>query len=414
MILLTPSSSAPVTRSDQAILALSCAALIVSADMRITSPLLRVIADEFGTDIGTTGLIITLYALPYGLCQLIYGPLGDRFGKLRVISVAVVIFSCCSGLCGLAIDLPMLCGLRLLTGMAAAAVIPSSLAYLGDQVPYGQRQITIGRFVGFIAIGQLLSLGVSGSITDWISWRALFGLIGMGGIWVSARLWRLQGQAPDRKDPAVQLGIKALGPYGRLLRYGRVWWVIGTVFVEGLCFFGSFAYLGAFLRDHYGLEYWLVGAILGGFGVGNILYSRFVKLWVNRLGESGLLRWGGVIMALGWLGIAGILSWPLAFPLVIGLGLGYFMMHSTLQTKATELNPAARGMAFSLFALMLFMGQGSGSALYGYLLDHGGSYLQIFWISGLLLGLLGWIHTAIPTLFRLPLPPPPADVPKTP
>ncbi len=413
---MIPTSSPPVTQptADLAILALSYAALIVSADMRITSPLLRVIADEFGTDIGTTGLIITLYALPYGLCQLIYGPLGDRFGKLQVISVAVLAFSLCSGICGLATDLPMLCGLRLLTGIAAAAVIPSSLAYLGDQVPYGQRQIAIGRFVGFIAVGQLLSLGVSGGITGWISWRAMFALLGMMGLWVSSRLWRLQGRAPDRKDPTVQLGIKALGPYGKLLGYGRVRWVIGTVFVEGLCFFGSFSYLGAFLRDHYGLEYWLVGLILGGFGMGNILYSRLVKLWVKRLGESGLLRWGGVIMALGRLGITGILSWPLAFPLVIGLGLGYFMMHSTLQTKATELNPAARGMAFSLFALMLFMGQGSGSALFGYLLDHGSNYLQIFWISGLLLGVLGWIHTVVPVLFKLQLLSPPADDPKTP
>ena len=65
-------------------------------------------------------------------------------------------------------------------------------------------------------------------------------------------------------------------------------------------------------------------------------------------------------------------SWHWFIPAVIVLGMGYYTMHGTLQTRATELAPEARGTAISLFAFFFFMGQATGPQLLGSILkSHG-------------------------------------------
>ena len=65
-------------------------------------------------------------------------------------------------------------------------------------------------------------------------------------------------------------------------------------------------------------------------------------------------------------------SWHWFVPTVVVLGMGYYTMHGTLQTRATELAPEARGTAVSLFAFFFFMGQATGPQLLGSVLkSHG-------------------------------------------
>ena len=65
-------------------------------------------------------------------------------------------------------------------------------------------------------------------------------------------------------------------------------------------------------------------------------------------------------------------AWQWFIPLVILLGMGYYTMHGTLQTRATELAPEARGTAISLFAFFFFMGQATGPQLLGSILKSNG------------------------------------------
>ncbi len=69
------------------------------------------------------------------------------------------------------------------------------------------------------------------------------------------------------------------------------------------------------------------------------------------------------------------------------MGLGFYMMHSTFQTQATELAPQARGTAVSLFAFNLFIGQGIGAAAFGRVVDSLG-YVPCFVVAGVAIALL--------------------------
>lgn len=86
--------------------------------------------------------------IPFGIFQLVFGPLADRFGKRQVISIAMIAFTVGTGLSALGSSLTGLAVYRALTGVFAASVMPISLAPIGDLFPMEERQGAIGTFMG--------------------------------------------------------------------------------------------------------------------------------------------------------------------------------------------------------------------------------------------------------------------------
>jgi len=67
--------------------------------VRVIDPLLRVIADDFKVGVGSAAVIVSAYTIPYGLFQLVYSPLSDRIGKLKVITAAMATFAVGTAAC---------------------------------------------------------------------------------------------------------------------------------------------------------------------------------------------------------------------------------------------------------------------------------------------------------------------------
>jgi predicted MFS family arabinose efflux permease len=370
------------------LLLLGGVSFIVMADMRVIDPLLRVIANDFGTTVGNTAAIISAYTIPYGLFQLVYGPLGDRIGKLKVMTAGIAIFAVGTTFCAFAPNLPLLILMRFITGMFAATVIPLSLAYIGDKFPYSERQTAISRYLSALMLGQILSSSLGGIFGEFLSWRNIFLLFGVVSLMVAVIFWQATRKIPP--EPSTQSTknfFATLKPYLQLLTKANARLVITTVFIEGFFLYGGFAYVGAFIRDRYHLPYVTIGILLSGFGIGGLLYSISVKWLVRRLGEQGLVIVGGSLVGICFLSINLFQNWMLFIPGIILIGLGFYMMHSTLQTQATELSPESRGTAVSLFAFNLFVGQGIGAVLLGQIVDSAG-YIPCFIVCGIAIPLL--------------------------
>lgn len=389
------SSSSTLRKAPVALL--GAAAFVVSADTRVVTPLLPIVAHDFHTTIGVAGSLVTAYALPYGLLQIIYGPLGDRVGKFRVMVWAMALFAFGTAACALAPSLLGLDALRFLTGMAAAAMIPLSLAYIGDQVPYAERQAAIAKLLGAIALGSILSTSLGGVVADFLSWRYIFLVYGVASIGVFALLWRTSRTAPDARAAVTSGLASAMRQYGYLFRNGESRLVMLAVLVEGTFFFGGFAYLGAFLRDRYALLYVVIGLLLAIYGIGNFLYARFAQVFIRLLGERWQTLVGGILLAGTFLVISYWSGVWIFAAMMLAMGVAFNLIHSTLQTKATELAPHARGATLSLFAFFLFVGQGIGAAGLGVVVTESG-YRATFLLSGLPMAAL-----ALLLLWRLPL-----------
>ena len=156
----SPAHLAPGTQAT--ILLLSCAAFFSGAALRICDSLLPRLAADFGRTPGQAGQVIISFSIAYGLMQLLFGPLGDRYGKARMVSLATAACAVGALVSALAPSFDALVALRVVWGMAAAGVIPLAMAWIGDAVPYEQRQATLARLLtgtlGGMMAGQLAGL----------------------------------------------------------------------------------------------------------------------------------------------------------------------------------------------------------------------------------------------------------------
>lgn len=386
-----------MTRSSDArasLLVLGAAAFMVSADTRVIDPLLHIIADEFGIKVDRAAVVVSAYTLPYGLFQLFYGPLGDRIGKLRVMAVTLALFALGTATCAVINSLALFAVLRFITGVVAAAIIPLSLGYIGDKFPYENRQVALGRFMSALMLGQILSSTLGGVFGEHLSWRDIFWVFGAVSLLVAAALGFQAKKFPEATKPERRF---ALAPYTKLLQRPDARLVLLAVFLEGFFVFGGLPYLGASLKDHFALKYDQIGLLLSGYGIGGLIYSFSVKKLVVGLGELGIVTLGGSLLCGAYLAIAFLPTWWLFIPAIIVYGMGYFTMHSTLQTRATELSPEARGTAVSLFAFCFYVGQALGAVAIGALIGSD-RYAVGFSTCGLgLLCLALWIRYQFPT-----------------
>lgn len=365
------------------IVLLSMAGFCAMAVLRISEPILPEVADEFGTTVGIASVMATAFALAYGVCQVFSGPFGDRYGKFLIITISLAAATVMVTATAWADSLSTLAWLRFATGAATAAVIPLSLAYIGDIVPYEQRQQVLARYITGTILGLLFGQAAGGLIIELAGWRSVF--LVMGGLYAivtilcilelrSTRIdWR-KNQVPVRvKNVFAQYRSIAIRPHPRR--------VLLTVFLEGFFLYGGVAYLGAFLRHKFAIDYATIGLLLSGFGIGGLIYILASRRIIRTLGESGMVRFGGASALSGYLMLILLPDWQFA---VLGnflLGFGFSMLHNTLQTNATQMAPDSRGSAVSLFAFSLFLGQASGVALLGPVVD-GFGYTPAFLVCG--------------------------------
>jgi predicted MFS family arabinose efflux permease len=169
------------------------------------------------------------------------------------------------------------------------------------------------------------------------------------------------------------------------------------VFCEGAIFFGTFTYIAADLHTRFGLSFSLVGFAVAGFGVGSVGYAFSVRLLIKWLGgERGLVLGGGIVVMLAYLSLAAVPFWEQAPLATAALGLGYYMVHNTLQTHATQMMPEARGTAVAGFSSALFIGQSLGVAIAALIVDRSGA-VPVFLLAAVL-----WPLLAILIRARLP------------
>jgi len=351
------------------------------AAQRLCDAMLPELARVFTVTLAEAAQVISVFAVVYGLCQLFYGPLGDRLGKFRIVTWATLGCSVGSVLALFAASLDMLVLARVLVALGAAAIIPLSLAWIGDAVSYEQRQETLAR-VGLgttlgITGGQLLG----GLFTDTLGWRWAFGFMTLLFGVVGLLLWRderrQRGEAKAMHNPVPEVRPSFVRQALQIVtgRWSRI--VLVVALIEGASGFGVLAIWASHLHHELGLSLSASGAIVALFGLGGMAYMAVARFLIPRLGEHGLARAGVSLLGLSALVIAFAPVWWPSLPASLLAGFGFFMFHNTMQANATQMAPAARGTAVSLFASALFLGQSIGVLLAASLVGRFGSTVVI-------------------------------------
>jgi YNFM family putative membrane transporter len=385
----------------RAIALLALASFASAANLRICDPLLPQIAADLGVTVGTAALTVTAFALAYGVFQVAVGPLSDARGRLNMIvlgslwaGVATVIAAGMPALTPLAV-------LRFIGGAGGAAIIPVAIAWIGDVIPYERRQAVLARYISGQILGIVFGQAAGGILGDLIGWR--FTLVLLGFVHIAAGLLLLGEMRRLKVDIAptgrARWRHSAASAYA-VLQGAWVRTVLISVFIEGVAMFGGLAYVGADLHQRFGLSLGVIGGLLASFGAGALFYSITAGRMVALLGQPGLAALGALALAAGYVMLA-FMSWPwLAIPAIALIGLGFYMLHNTLQTNATQMVPESRGLAMSLFAFMLFSGQSVGVALGAPVMDRFGGQPIFLSAAAIVLAIAFWfrrrlmLHTA--------------------
>src|SRR6516225_1709733 len=119
-------------------------------------------------------IVRAAYAVSHGTIQLIIGPVGDRFGKYRTVTMMCALASILVALCGTVQSLSALAVARFASGAAAGWIIPLSMAYVGDVTPYERRQPVLARYLSGQIFGQLFGQAAGGVLGDLFGWRNVF------------------------------------------------------------------------------------------------------------------------------------------------------------------------------------------------------------------------------------------------
>jgi predicted MFS family arabinose efflux permease len=234
-------------------------------------------------------------------------------------------------------------------------------------VRYEERQPVLARFL----MGQMLGFAagslLGGLGAEHMGYWAPFVILAVWQALASVILFRLL-KTSRVADPATAHRFTAREFVGGIAYVWRRPWarvVLISVFLEGMFMFGSFAFIATHLHRHYGISLTFAGSIVMLYGIGGIAFAVLAPVLVRRLGEVGLTIGGGAMICTTLVAVAIATSWPIAALATVAMGMGFYMLHNTLQTNATQMAPERRGTAVSQFAASLFVGQSVGVAVAG-------------------------------------------------
>ncbi len=364
------------------ILILGLLAFMTNGDNYAAAPLLLKISEDLGINLQQAAWTVTAYMLSFGLFTLIFGPLSDRYGKVKIISIAAFGTAFFSILGGFSFNLPSLMFFRAMNGAFAAGVFPVTMALVGQSFDDKNRHKALGKVMGLMFLGGATATAIGGVLAYFGSWRFVYIIYGIGELLVAFII--LKFVEPDK---GIVRKLNFITAYKTPLSNFRFMRLVTLIFFVGLTVFGSFTYSGKLLQQISGFSVLQVGLILSFFGLGTVLGGRIAPI-LKKIMKHGFLISAGII---GFIGLFTLSKYTNVILLSSGLflfGVAFIFLQSTLVSTAQEKLPKMRGTAMSLASFNMFIGGAVGTALNGYILEAG-NINQIFYNSSFILLAVG-------------------------
>jgi len=329
------------------------------------------------------GLLATAFLITYFITSPVFGVLGDRLSRTRLMSVGVIAWSIATAATGVMRNFAQLLMARSSVGIGEAAYATISPALLSDYFPRRTRGRAFSVFYVAIPVGAAAGYLLGGLIESTLGWRAAFYVVGLPGI--AMALLALTAPDPpqelneeDAAPPAKESIAGALRSLSLNFTYvGAILGYVAYTFAMG----GLQLWMPKFLSEVRGLELaradfvvggltvvaGLGGTFLGGF-LGDLLSARwkYGQLWL-----CGLSSLAGTIPA--WLALTvqaptAFLAWLFVAEFLLFLSTGPV---NVVIVNVVPVSMRAMAMAMSIFAIHL-LGDAISPPIIGWLADMSG------------------------------------------
>lgn len=346
------------------VVVLGLVALAVSYNQRMLDPLTSVIARETGFDVDLVVMLSPAFTLPYALGQPFLGPIADAIGKAKVLRTSMMMVLAASVGAYFATSYGALFGWRLLAGIGAGGIIPVGLALIADRTPVERRQVVLSHFMSVAMLGQLYVAPLSAWISRHVGWQHNFSLAAvMAAAALGMLLWKVPPNPGAVRRPFSARA--AVATYRSIVAMPVARVCFATVFAEGILIFGWLPHVAPYLEQRRLGSALEAGYILASMGVGGLIYGASVSFLARRFTMFSMMRIGSLAVGAGIAGVALSPSWQTMAVAYAAIGLGFYMLHSGIQARVTELRPDARASCVSLHAFSMFIGVAAGPPVFG-------------------------------------------------
>src|SRR3954451_9394728 len=233
---------------------------MVTLDNLVVTTAIPVIRKDLDASLSSLEWTVNAYTLTFAVLLLTGAALGDRFGRRRVFTIGIGIFTAGSIAAALAPSVEFLNLARAVQGVGGAIVLPLTLTILSAAVPPERRGLALGGWGAIAGLAIALGPVVGGAIVEGANWHYIFWInVPIGIVLVPLALWRLR---------------ESYGPYGRL--------DLPVLVLSGFCLFGL---VYGIIRGN--PEGWTSPVVVGSIGLGLILMVAFV--WWERRAPAPML-----------------------------------------------------------------------------------------------------------------------------
>ncbi|WP_336487339.1 MFS transporter [Methylobacterium nigriterrae] len=278
-----------------------------------------VISKDLGLTNTQFGLILSAFAYPYAIFQVIGGSVGDRFGARLTLLVCGVIWAAATVLTGLVGGIVSLFLARVLLGFGEGATFPTATRAMQNWTAPGKRGFAQGITHAFARLGNAVAPPIVAFLIYHFGWRYSFVVLGLASfIWVVIWYLYFRDDPADHKNitqaeldvlpPPRKVGAKQSVPWGRLTK--RILPVTVTYFCYGWTLWLFLGWLPTFFKQSYGLDLknsalFASGVFFAGV-VGDTLGGVLSDGILKRTGSVKLARLSVIVV--GFLGAAASLA----------------------------------------------------------------------------------------------------------
>lgn len=336
---------------------------VIGTGVMLVPGTLNNISSSLNVSVASAGQIITAGAVLMCISAPLLAALVGGWDRRKLLTGSLLWYGLLHAACVAATSYGGLITLRVMAMIAPAIFTPQAAAVAGLLVPPEQR----GKAITMVFLGWSIASVVGAPLGAWIGgtvgWRAAFGLLALLALLSAVWVWRVLPSGVRPPALSVQLWRETLSSKVLLS-------AVAVTAISSAGQFVLFAYQAPFLVAQVQATPGMIAlyfTVFGAFGfIGNLVISRHV----DRLGPPR-----AVLIALACMALS-LLLWPLGTSLAllclvsVPWALGCFSSNSAQQARLVAIAPAVASVSIALNTSAMYMGQGLGSALGGWMIAH--------------------------------------------
>ncbi|WP_105956863.1 MFS transporter [Apilactobacillus quenuiae] len=264
------------------ILGLFFGVFVTGADSFIISPILPEISSSFDESISLTAYGVTIYALCFAIGAPIFGPLGDRYDKKKLLIIGILIFLLGTLFCGFSKNLNEFYICRAIAGIGASLFVPNVWAFIGSNFKGNKLNKVMGIVMSALSLSIAFGVPLGTMLSQLENWHMAF----WGSSLLTIYSFILILLVPKQKKPLNNDRISYLKSFKNVFFTHNAIPALMITLTWMTGFYSFYTFLGTYIQNNFNFNVAITGYIFISYGLSNFVTSFFGGKIMDILGKK--------------------------------------------------------------------------------------------------------------------------------